>query len=289
VICIGCTETEKRERLAEYARQHAIRRVVVIAPKQFPLAVDGSDQVDLADVIMYVTFYRLLQEVDGRTLIVLNECLRTQNRHDLAYNCIRHYLNRTPHQLVFQHLPQIETQDDFMILFDFATQSRWKRRPFDAALVAANAEVQVQRQALALRRIDVPTAAETQRRYACERERLFAQLGARDPHTLPRNLYLVGGKDKALYIDGHPGRYVARNQRLKRAGVTTYDRVHPEGEPYAVVEFPHRFIDWCDFLTATGQAQSDVLVAGLKVDEWYLQRYLSWTERIHATYADLPQ
>jgi hypothetical protein len=276
---------------------------VVIAPERFPLPIDGADQVRYADVIMYVTFYRLLQEIERDTLIVLHECLRTQNRYDLAYNCIRNYLNHTPHSLVFQTLPQIDEPDDFMILFDFVTQSRWKRRPFDADLVRAETQVHVREWPLSFTRIDVPTGEATRRKYDRERATLFDGLGARDPHTLPRNLYLIGGKDKAAYIAAHrpsgqldlfsgrdvaPQRlYVARNKRLNHGAVVTYDEVEPAGVPYTVVDLPHRFIDWCDFVSATGQAASDVLVADLKVDHWYFERYVKWQARIHDTYASL--
>lgn len=299
-IYLGHAEAEKRRIIAEYQAAHAIRKTVVIAPERFPLTIPGADQVRYADVIMYVTFYRLLQEIDEHTLIVLHECLRTQNRYDLAYNCIRNYQNQTPHSLVFQALPQIDEAEDFMILFDFATQSRWKRRHFDAELIRDEADVHVQAWPLALRRIDVPTSAATLRKYEQERARLFAELGAKDPHTLPRNLYLIGGRDKHTYItaqrlgvqpalfgdQGEQAQYVARNQRLGNGRIVTYDDVQP-GASYTVVEFPHRLIDWCDFVAFTWQAASPVLVADLPVDRWYWERYTAWQGRVHATYASL--
>jgi len=306
-IYLGYPDAAERQIVSDYRQAHAaIRKIVVIAPDRFPLFIPDADQVRYADVIMYVTFYRLLQEIDRDTLVVLHEVLRTQNRYDLAYNCIRNYLNRTPHVLVFQTLPQIDTAEDFMILFDFATQSRWKRRPFDAALIREEAQVHVQPWPLAFERVAVPTSAATQRKYAAERERLFAELGARDPHTLPRNLYLLGGRDKATWLAGQgravqpalfgeavpPAQYVARNKRLGNGvptsgwPIVTYDDVQP-GQQYTIIEFPHRFIDWCDFVSFTGQAASRVLVADLKVDHWYYERYTAWKERVCDTYASL--
>lgn len=300
-IYLGYPVTEKQQIVADYRAAHAIGKVVVIAPERFPLAVPDADQVNYADVIMYVTFYRLLQEIDRDTLVVLHECLRTQNRYDLAYNCIRNYLNRTPHVLVFQTLPQIDAAEDFMVLFDWATGSRWKRRHFDPELIRSEAQVHVQEWPVAFSRIAVPTSLATRVKYEQERERLFAKLGARDPHTLPRNLYLLGGRDKYAWLnaydDDQPGlfadpddqrQYVARNKRLGNGRIVTYDDVQP-GAVYTVLEFPHRFIDWCDFVTYTGQAASDVLVAELRVDQWYWERYTAWGARIHDTYASLQQ
>lgn len=297
MIGLGYTDGDKRACIAAYCAANGIRRTVVISADAFPLALEGADHVPYSEVIMYRTFYPLLQKIDQHTLVVVNECLRNQNRYDLAYNCIRNFLNQTPHALVFQQLPQIDTAEDFMILFDFATQSRWKRLHFDPALIAANVHVDMYMLPLAFERIDVPTSAATQAHYEAERAKAFAALGPRDPHTLPRNLYLLGGKDKAAYIaaqstqtlfgNSHPARYVARNKRLGCESIVTYDEVTADGSPYTVVELPHAFADWCDFLRRTWQPTTRVLCAGLKVDNWYFDRYTEWSKRIHATYANL--
>lgn len=288
MIAIGYSQEQKQAAVTRYRAEHDVRRVVVIAPAQFPLEIAGAEQLTWAEVIEYVHFYRMLQETDGHTLIVLNECLRTQERYDLTYNCIRHFLNQTRHQLIFQRLPQIDTREDFMILFDFETQSRWKRSRFDAAMVREQAQVELAPLPLGLTCIDVPTSEATRRQYACERERRFAELGAGDPHTLPRNLHLIGGRDKLAWIDAQPARrYVARNGRLKRESIVTYDAVTADEAPYTVLDCPHRFVDWCDFLARSGQSHADVLVADLKVDRWYFERLTGWKERVCGTYADL--
>lgn len=288
MIYIGYAPAERLALVAAYRAQHGIRQTIVITADQFPLTVPDSEAVAYRDVIRYVVFYRLLQIIDGQTLVVLNECLRTQNRHDLAYNCIRHYLNRTPHRLIFQHLPLIDTAEDFMVLFDWDTDSRWKRQGFDPALVRREAQVQVRDQAPAFTAVPVPTAAATRQRYERERERLFAGLGGRDPHTLPRNLALLGGRDKKAYIlAGDPAAlYVARNQRLGLSRIATYETA-AAGPAYTAVELPHRFLTMADFLTRTGLTAVPVLVADLKVDHWYFERYREWSERIHAACASL--
>lgn len=300
MICLGYSTSEKLAAVAAYRAAHDIRRTFVIAPAQFPLAVPDAEAIAYTDVIMYVTYYRLLQEIDVSTLLVIHECLRTQNRYDLTYNCIRNYLNQTSHQLVFQTLPQIDTREDFMILFDFDTRSRWKRRPFDAALIRDHAQVCVRELPVSFGRLDVPTSAATQRRYDQERQRRFAELGARDPNTIPRNLHLLGGRDKLAWIEDQaaeqpslfaaarpPRRYVARNQRLGHPDIDTYETATAARAPYTLIDCPHRFIDYADFVARTGQAHADVLVADLNVDRWYYDRLTGWGERIHATYADL--
>ena len=299
MIYLGLADGEKLDIIREYVAGNAIRHIVLISPKQFPLVYEGADLVEYADAIEYHVFYRLLQEINGQTLVVLSECLRTQNRYDLTYNCIRHFLAQTNHRLIFQYLPQIDTIQDFMILFDWDTRSRWKRRAFNADLVSAEAHIGGRNLPLALHRVDVPASAATRARYQRERDALFAELGARDPHIVPRRLYLLGGKDKAAWLQNgenspqlsllpaegaHAGIYVARNQRLGNGHFMTYGDARPADGQIGVLEFPHRFLDWCDFLAVAGQTQFDVLVTDLKVCGWYWQRYTEWTQRIHDTY-----
>jgi hypothetical protein len=293
MIYLGYEDNQKREIIARYIVDNDIEKTVVISGDKFPLPIPDTDQVAYSDVIMYVTFYRLLQEITQKTLIVINESLRTQNRYDLAYNCIRNYLNMTGHQLIFQYLPQIDTQEDFMILFDFDTKSRWKRRPFDPYLVGEESQVSINDVPVKLVRVPVKTSPETKQKYMGDRKRLFEKIGNKDPHTIPRNLYLIGGKDKRAYVDanslpmfGEVGLYVARNKRLGRDNIVTYAEAEP-GKEYTILELPHRFIDFSDFMRQTGQAGGRVLVADLKVDDWYFIRYQEWSERIHETYASL--
>lgn len=301
MIYLGYTNYDKRRVIADYCVANNLTHIIVISPRQFQLVIDGADNVEYDEVIMYRTFYRLLQQIDNDTLIVLDEVLRTQNRYDLAYNCIRNYLNQTHHQLVFQQLPLIDERDDFMILFDFVTRSRWKRQKFDADLIRDNTQVMIRPLPITFSRIAVPTSQATKTKYAKERARRFAAIGARDPHTIPRNLYLICGADKVAYIDAQAqpqlslfedtavsSQYVARNQRLNRDSIVSYDNVVP-GASYTIVEFPHRFIDFSDFVKRTGQQGCSVLVADLKVDEWYYGRYTAWSERINETYSSLQQ
>jgi len=294
MIFIGYSDSEKRAEIAAYRSENDIRKVIVISADQFPLPIPGTDQIKYSDVIMYVTFYRILQEIDSNTLVVINECLRTQNRYDLTYNCVRNFLNQTDHQLIFQQLPQIDTRDDFMTLFDFDTRSRWKRRPFDQFLIQQEARVTLKPLPVEFSRTDVTTAEKTKQKYSQERDKLFRELGNRDPHIIPRNLYLLGGADKLIHINANDmplfsvsaGLYAARNKRLNSDKIVTYDEVQP-GERYGIIELPHRFIDYSDFIKRTRQASSQILVADLKVDEWYYNRYQEWSKRIHETYTSL--
>ena len=139
MIHIGYSNNQKIDIIKKYINDNGVNKTVVISPIKFPFIKPfESDDIEYLHLIDYPIFYRLLQEINPNTLIVLNECLRTQDRNCLHYNCIRHFLNQTSHQLIFNQLPIIDTQEDFMILFDFDTQSRWKRTKFNLELIKKN-------------------------------------------------------------------------------------------------------------------------------------------------------
>lgn len=284
MIHIGLDTASKSRVVGELCQREDINRVVIISTigREFPCAHSRYEVVTYEQVIQYAYFYRLLQEIDKRTLVVVNECLRTQNRHDLTYNCIRHFLNQAGHVLVFQYLPLIDTAEDFSILFDFDTQSRWKRSKF-ADLPLEEARLEVAPRRLEFSNTDVRVSPSFRARYLAEKERLFANLGASDPHTLPRNLHLFTGRPKLGAMD--PSRqYVCRNGRFNEPSLTTYENAQP-GREYAIFEWCHRYIDFTDFLWTTGQDRFDVLSTDLPVDQWYLQRYTDWRDKLDACYS----
>lgn len=286
MICLGYSNEEKIRMLTEYLAGHRVKKVFVLYHKLFPLPFewDNVEAIEYSDTIMYKFFYRLLEEIDRDTLVVINECLRTQNRNDLTYNCIRHYLNQAGHQIIFQYLPMIDNIQDFMTLFDFDTKSRWKREPFRQELLS-ECMMRVKPVPVVLEKIDVKTSDALKTLYEKEKKKLFDNLGQKDPHTIPRNLYLVSGKEKLKAVDPFK-QYVGRNNRFKLPNLVTFDADQFGGEHY-VFELPHNFGTFCDFLAISGQTKVPVLVADTKTENWYWQRYQDWLRRLHESYSNL--
>lgn len=283
MIFLGLNNEKKNAEVLRYCAENRIKKVVVLSPEKFKTAwlFENTEKIEWAEIILYKFFYRLLQEIDKDTLVVVDECLRTQNRYDLTYNCIRHFLSQTPHQLIFQYLPMIESPEDFMILFDFDTRSRWKREKLDTAPLK---ECKIAATAVNLQLHPVPVDTPNQLRavYVKEKQRLIDNIGLKDPNTIPRNLYLLSGKAKLGYVDSD-AYHVGRNNRFKIEKFQTYrERDYPHC--YTVFEFCHNHIDFADFLSLSRQTALNVLVADLKVDEWYLERYKAWAERLKDAY-----
>lgn len=293
MIYLGRGAAEKAPLIKEHIAKHDIKRVFILGHPFHRIDIDGAEFIEYNELIEYRTFYRLLQEIDQRTLVVLNECLRNQNRYDLTFNCIRHFLRQTSHHLIFQYLPIIEQPSDFMTLFDWDTQSRWKPVQLaDAPLHEAT--VDCRRIDLELRPVAITTDDRTKTAYQVEKRRLIDNIGLRDPHTIPRNLYLLSGKAKLAWAQSANGSlfdesrwFVGRNDRFKLPTMQTYRAGTYDHTPYTVFELPHNFLEFIDFLALSGQTAMDVLVADLKVDAWYWQRYQEWRNRLAEIYAQI--
>lgn len=281
-IILGLDARQKAAALRRYVKKHGIARVYIFHPEAFPLEYPGARLVEYKEIIMYRTFYPLLEEIGPSSLLVFNECLRTQNRSELTYNCAHHYCNQTSHKIVFEHFPFIDGPQDFMILLDLLDKGRYKGKSFDWAFLAEQ-DIAAERHPLTVTALEVAVSAAEASKYLKKKDQLFADLGEGDPDTIPRQLHLVTGGFKKKAVD--PGkRYVARNARFNLPNVATYKAV-AAGVEYTVIDFPHRRLDFCDFLKITGQASVEFLTTCLGVDDYYLGEAQAWAAELEGFYA----
>jgi len=280
VIHLGVNRSEKSRVVRDFANG---RRTVVVGPSKFwfPASEVVQEFVDWPQIIKYKTFYRLLQEIDANTVVVLNECLRTQQRSDLTLNCIRHYLSKTRNVIVFQWLPIIDTSSDIMTLVDFVTQSRFKGRSWEPAM-RETFELSAINRTPRFEPLDIKVTKKTKLAYEAKKKRMFDEIGIKDPHTIPRNLLLLAGKEKASAFGDIP--LVGRNNRYKLGKMASYKDNAIEGHR-TVFEPCHNFIDMVDFLTLTEQTDVPFIRSDLPVDRWYFERYKEWSQRIDDAYA----
>lgn len=289
MIRTGLDACQKQQEVDRYLAAHQeIRRLFVFSFKRFPLVLLLPDSIaveciEYADIIEYEYFYRLLEVIDAQTLLVFNECLRTQNRSDLTYNCAHHYANQTPHVLVFEYFPFIEQVNDFMILLDYQTPGKYKGRSFDVAFLH-DEDVTCVPRSLAIEQIVCNTAQKDVARYERRKEQLFDTLGQGDPDTIPRQLHLFAGTLKKPHIEKHR-QYVARNARLGLPNVQTYKDITGTLEECILLDFPHRRIDLNDFLKVSGLSIVRCLTTDLKVDGYYIGEFRQWNERLGEFYA----
>jgi hypothetical protein len=289
MIRIGLDSSQKQIEIERYLSAHPeINRIFAFYFKKFPISLQlpediAVEYVEYADIIEYEYFYRLLEIIDKDTLLIFNECLRTQKRSDLTYNCAHHYANQTRHVIVFEYFPFIENPSDFLILLDYQTPGKYKGRSFNYQFLH-DEDVSCLPHDLMIRSIDCYVSSKDVARYERKKEQLFDSLDQGDPDTIPRQLHIFAGNFKKSVIDNPSHCYVARNDRFKMPNIITYKEIVEEGE-FIIVDFPHRRIDFNDFLKIAGMHDVQFVNSGLKVDNYYLGELCKWNERLGEFYA----
>ncbi len=281
-------DTQKQQEIEKYVKTHDIKSVIVFSPKKFEMTLpDLGDvpirQIEYKEVIMYRTFYPLLEEIGKNHLLVVNEFLRTDDRSNLTYNCLRHYLDQCRHQIVFEYFPFINDTKDFMILLDFDTKSKRKGFGFDKEFLKGE-DILCQNQHLNLNIDMVNLPAGAAEEYEKKKNGLFESIGNRDPDVIPRELHVFTGKWKKDEIRPEL-QYVARNARYKLPNVTTYPNVKP-GQEYVLLDWQHRRLRMNDFLKHTGQHHITYVSTGLSIDNYYVKEFQAWLERLEEFYAE---
>lgn len=285
MIRIGLSQREKQREITEYINNHDIKKIFCFYFKKFPVKYKVSceiEYIEYADIEMYKFFYRLLEEIGNNSLIVMDGCMRTQNRSELIYNCAHHYLNQTPHHIIFEFFPIIDTKDDFMILLDFENKGKYKGKSFDYSYLY-DEDIKMKPFKVKMDLISVSITDKDKEKYEKKKESLFDNLGNKDPNTIPRNLQLFAGdlKKKAIEADKQ---YVSRNKRFKFDNVFAYDDITAKGN-YIVIDTHYRRLNMNDFIKTTGMNRIKYLATTLSIDDYIITEFSKWKARLEAIYA----
>jgi len=285
MIRIGLGPKEKQNVLNEYLKKHDINKIYCFYYKDFPIKFNTEidiEYIEYAEIIMYRTFYPLLEKIDNNSLLIFNECMRTQNRSDLTYNCAHHYCNQTEHKIVFEYFPIIDNKNDFMILLDFINKDKYKGRSFDY-LFLHQEDIKIKPHRLRMDLIPVDITEKDKAKYESKKEELFNNLGNGDPDNIPRALQLLAGDFKKKAIE--PNKlYVARNKRFKLNNVLTYGNIQKKGQ-YIIIDTHYRRLNMNDFLKTSGMTTLKYLCTPLSIDTVIINEFSEWKARLDAIYA----
>lgn len=241
-------------------------------------------QIGYKEIEMYRTFYPLLEEINEDYLLVANELMRDKNRNCLIYNCYARYTHQAEkHRMVFNYFPIISEKKDIMILIDFSNSQQHKGfglkdidlGEYDIQCVRKNIR-------LSVKNISLPDGASEE--YEAEKERLFDELGNKDPDTVPRNLHVWTGKFKKPFLEDGES-YIARNKRFNKKNVLAYKSAEV-GKSYILVDIPCRRLEFNDFLRTTGQEKLQYLSTGFGVDKVYIKELEDWIKEVENIYAE---
>lgn len=278
MIFLGADAAQKN---AIITRRAAGRRVFYCGPA-VATGESGGDRIRFEDSIRYIHFYRWLREIDGAALLVFDEPLRKHDRGDLHLNCMRQYAAQAGETIVFSYFPIIDDPQDFMVLFDLATKSRWRRsRLEDAPLGEVETIVFGARSVRFVPQI-VAVDSELVTRVAAKKKELIDNIDDADPHTIPRRLYQETGSVRYDAVHKSETLLVGRNNRFKMSRLVSYEKA--DTRPRVVFELCHEHAVFNAWLSHARQSEVKVLVADVKIDRWYFDRYVTWGTKLAATY-----
>jgi hypothetical protein len=215
-IYIG--EYDKTKIVNEYISENKIDKVYIIGD-DISIDFENKENIKFSDTIMYKYFYRLLQEINKDSLIVLNECLKKQNRYDLTYNCIRRYMLQTDHRLIFNYFPIVKEQEDFMILYDMLQNNPFLKEPYKYITEFEN--VEVSKVVFDVNKTDVVLPDECEAEYEREKENLIGKVN-KDPDIIPRGLLRFSEKKKPKNYDSLAKIKPVMNVAVSQLKVDTY-------------------------------------------------------------------
>jgi len=288
-IYIGLSGHAIEATVNDYLQAHPhITQVYIFNGMGEPLTINAPcEQFTWADAITYEVYYPLLAKVNNNTLIIINNMLRTSDRYCLTYNCLRQYLTRTKHRLVFNAFPVIRQFEDLAILADFALPANVKGLRFEEMQLP---EIHVTPKTIALDVVAVKASSKTRADYEQARETLFAQASnslSFDVHNIPRRLSLVAQKERqaqaVVYVMGSSKQMIGRGKGCINPAslVDTGDLV--------VVDPPISDNDFITVLMAHTQKTLPWLVCDLPVDHYYFTRYQDTLQAMETAYDRLTQ
>ena len=189
-IYIG--QQDKQKIVNDYLANHDIEKVYVFGDD-----LGIGENISFADLIEYKYYYRLLQEVNAKSLVIINECLRRTNRYELTYNCIRRYLMNKPHRIIFNYLPIKENEEDFAILHDFSIDNPFLKDKYEWITDFSNVEVgeveiDIQVQQITVDEKWLPL-------YEEEKEKIFNS-SYKNPQTIPQKALTFSENVSRNYI-----------------------------------------------------------------------------------------
>lgn len=296
---------DKQNVVSHYIENNDVRKILVIynptckTEYSFPEDIP-FEYLAYKDAIMYKNYYRLLQWIDKKTLIISDELLIQENRYALEYNCVNAFLNQTPQRIVFSYLPFINDEKDVMILMDQYNNALYKGEQFEYDIVK-NSKMFIKPVHITAKFIHIDVDKTDVDEYNKDKEKCFSEIGMKDPDTIPRNLAIHAGTIRAKHIFGiinsmpsefieesnntqftENNKFLCRNLRFKKLNCTTYK----EDENNTIIDFPIRRQELISLLTRTREKDLIVTTSDLSIDRWQKKDLEDWINRLEKFYAE---
>lgn len=200
-------ETDKVSVVSEYLKQNQdVETIFVIGDE---LELDTTLPVrhcSYTNTIMYSVWNPWRTDITQKSLVILNEAMRSSSRSNLNYNCIRHYLQATDHRLFFNYWPIKSIEEDFMILWGMAQPNPFAKDAYKDTVLRGT-PVFINPMEFSFEVVNVTLSEEDMQESVVEKERLIASV-KKDPEIIPRGLLKWVENRSRKYVKG---KFVAKN------------------------------------------------------------------------------
>ncbi len=178
-------ECDKNRIVLDYIKNKEIDKIFVIGDE---LNIDTDIEVEIipfSKCFWFIYYYRLPNEINKKSLIILNESLRKQNRYDLSYNCIRKYVIQTEYRLIFNYYPIIKKREDIMILYDMITPNPFLKEQYKYMNKLGG--IFLHKIEFEINKTDIEFDEDIIQEYELKKEEIIGQVKS-DPDIIPRRL-----------------------------------------------------------------------------------------------------
>jgi hypothetical protein len=271
MIRIGFDYEQKQKCIEAYLSMHKIEKVYIFYFQKFKpeFQVDCEiEYVEFTDLIEYNPFYRLVTEINKNSLVIVDEFMRTQNRHELTYNCVRN-CTTSCNTIIFEYFPIIDDIQNIQILIDFDTRNRYKGQSFKSYFLD-EIDIKSINRFPVLEIINIDITKEILKKYEDKKNYLFDNLGKKHPDTIITNLELYIGNFKKPYILENKN-YVSRNDRFKKSNVSTFKNTTEKN--LTMIDYPIRQIELNDYIKASQSDKLTFISSQTKTDLYYITQY----------------
>lgn len=194
-------ETNKVDTIKKYIDRNKDINSIFIIGDALELDLDiPVRHCSYTNTIMYAIWYPWRTDITKKSLVILNESLKSSRRDNLNYNCIRHYLQATDHRLFFNYWPIKKHEEDFMILWGMAQPNPFVKDPYEETALTGVPVIMNQME-FSYKVINVSFSESDMLEYEKEKERLIASV-KKDAGIIPRGLLKWVEKRSKKYAEG---------------------------------------------------------------------------------------
>lgn len=234
--------------------------------------------LEFMELIEYEVFYPMIQKLDTKTLIIVDECLKVRGKEELSFNCISNFVLKAGGIVSFNIVPFIETENDLMLLIMYENikykNSKNNKYSKDVLYDMRNNIKFSKNAKYNYTSIDVETTNDEIQAYTEERNKLFSELGQKHPDTVYNNLVLFAGKikrEKLLSVN-----MTTRNVYPRFMNTHDYN----DNQLYPIVEVPLKRVILCNLMSKINVTDLTMYKTELKVDVWTNKNYSEWFKSI---------